>query len=75
MDNGYGGDALMEVVESDAKTFIVVLSDRQRKVEGIYSYWIDSDLKILYLRDGNGEIIAVFNEWLYFAKFEKKDKS
>lgn len=51
------------------KTFIVTLpgGGSTKSIKNIYSYWIDTELKILYLRDGNGEIVAAFREWWYFT--------
>lgn len=58
--------------EGQAKTFIVAFSDKSEKCINAYTYWIDSELKILYLKDGNGEVIAAFNEWCSFVIKEKK---
>lgn len=58
--------------ENLAKTFTVTFPDKSEKyVKNVYTYWIDTELRILYLKDGNGEIIAAFNEWWSFTTKEK----
>jgi hypothetical protein len=50
------------------KTFIITFPDKTKEsIKNIYTYWIDTTLRILYLRDGNGEIVAVFREWWSFV--------
>lgn len=54
--------------DDESKTFTVIFPDKtERYIKNIYTYWIDAELKILYLRDGNGEIVAAFNEWWGFV--------
>lgn len=54
--------------ESPTKMFTVTFPDKSEKyVENVYTYWIDAEVKILYLSNSNGEIIAAFNEWWSFT--------
>jgi hypothetical protein len=57
-----------ESYRGQTKTFVVTFPDKTKESVGnVYTYWIDTELKILYFKDGNGEIIAVFREWWGFT--------
>lgn len=54
--------------ENPTKTFTVTFPDKSEKyIKNVYSYRVDTESGILYLKDGNGEIIAAFNEWWSFT--------
>jgi hypothetical protein len=58
----------MKKADSFVKVFTVTFPDKSEKyVKNVHTYWIDTELRILYLKDGNGEIIAAFNEWWSFT--------
>ncbi|MHC4635763.1 MAG: hypothetical protein ACYSYU_11235 [Planctomycetota bacterium] len=60
-------------MDQDDKTFTIIFPDKsERYINNVYSHWIDTELKTLYLKDGNGEVIAAFNEWWGFVIKEKK---
>ncbi len=59
--------------ESPTKTFTVTFPDKSEKyIKNVYSYRVSTESGILYLKDGNGEIIAAFNEWWSFTIKEER---
>lgn len=59
----------------ETNTYIILLPDKEWiVVGGIYTFWIDAELDILYLKDGNGKIKAAFYEWLGFEILEARNQ-
>ncbi len=73
VNSGNMGGGSAAIVVPPVKTFTVTFSDKTEKyIKNVYTFWIDTELAILYLKDGNGEIIAGFNEWWAFTIKEEK---
>lgn len=50
------------------KTFIVNFrGETERSMRDIFTYYVDTETLILYLKDGNSSIVAAFKEWSYFV--------